>query len=186
MISAPRAAALAVALLAALSGLGAGCATPPAPLPAVAPAADEDESTGPPFLVQAAMWIPNRVLDALEIVRLGVGVGPGIGVDLRATELGQLSAMSGFGAGIGWQGRWHPPVLLDSRAFVAAGPLTIGATSSNPLTSWRRTFWELRVEAHAAIALAEVAVDLAEVWDFLAGIVFVDPARDDILGPHWL
>ncbi len=178
--------ARAAALVAALCVVAAGCASPPPAAPATRAALDDDESSGPPFLVQAAMWIPNRVLDALEIVRVGVGVGPGIGVDLRATELAQLSAMSGFGAGIGWQGRWHPPVLLDSRAFVAVGPLTIGATSSNPLTAWKRTFWEVRVEAHAALVLAEVAVDFAEVWDFLAGIVFVDPAHDDILGPHWL
>jgi hypothetical protein len=158
-----------------------GCRTTAPP-----PSAPMEDVVGePPIIVQVAMWPVNRVLDVLDIVRFGVGVGPGIGADLRVTGTGQLSAMFGLAAGVGWQGRWNNPILLDSRSFAAAGPVTVGATAVNPLASWPRTFWEIRAEVHAALVLGMVAVDLFEIYDFAVGILFFDPSEDDILGPHW-
>lgn len=147
---------------------------------------DDDEGGGPPILVQVLMWAPNRVLDALEMVRFGVGVGPGIGVDVRVTEFAQASAMTGSGVGVGWQGRFSSPVLVDTWAFVAAGPVTLGSTGVDPLLAWRRTFWEIRAGAHVALVFANAVVDLAEIHDFLLGILFFDPMHDDILGPYWI
>jgi len=173
---------LLVVLIELLLAGAMGCRTAAPP-----PAAPVEDLVGePPVVVQVAMWPVNRVLDLLEIVRFGLGVGPGIGADLRVTGAGQLAAMTGLAAGLGWQGRWRSPVLLDSRSFVAGGPVTLGATGVNPAFAWPRTFWEIRAEVHAALVLGLVAVDLFEVYDFAAGVLFFDPAEDDILGPHWL
>ena len=38
------------------------------------------------------LYLPNRILDLLEVVLLGVHVGPGIGLDLRVTRFIQLAA----------------------------------------------------------------------------------------------
>ena len=53
---------------------------------AVKPVDDEKEDKGRPVIIDILLYVPNRVLDALDIVRAGVSVGPGIGVDLTATE----------------------------------------------------------------------------------------------------
>ena len=159
---------------------GCGSISSPSPLVEV-----EDVVGEPPVILQVVMWIPNRILDALDIVRFGVGAGPGMGVDVRATRLAQVSAMSGMAIGLGWQGHWNSPVMTDTRMFLAAGPVTLGSTSLNPVFGWQRTDWEIRAEVHAAIVLAEAAVDLYQVFDFMVGILFFDPGEDDILGPHW-
>jgi hypothetical protein len=140
----------------------------------------------PPIVVQVVMWPVNRVLDVVDIVRFGVGVGPGVGVDLRATQMGQASAMWGFVAGVGWQGRYNSPLVVDSRSFAAIGAVTVGSTGIAPVFHWPRTFWEIRAEAHALLVLGQVAVDLFEIFDFAAGILFFDPSHDDVFGPHWI
>ena len=174
-----RSCSLFLGLILLVSG-GCGTLRPPAPAP------HREEVIGePPELVQVAMWAPNRVMDALDIVRFGGGVGPGIGVDIRATRLAQVSALSGLAFGVGWQGRWNSPVLSDTRGFLSAGPVTLGSTSLNKLLSWQRTDWEIRAEAHAGLVLAQAAVDLYQVYDFAVGLLFYDPGEDDILGPHW-
>lgn len=52
---------------------------------AVAAKAPADE--GHSILHKVALYIPNRVLDLLDIIRLRVRVGPGIAADARVTKL---------------------------------------------------------------------------------------------------
>jgi hypothetical protein len=54
--------------------------------------AEEEQDTGRGLGWRLLWYIPNRISDALDIVRLRIRFGPGIAIDARATELVDLYA----------------------------------------------------------------------------------------------
>jgi len=124
----------------------------------------------------ALMYLPNRILDLLEIVRFGYGVGPGFGFDIRITKYGQLAAEVGLDAGIGWEGRLHKPFRYGKSATAAIGPLR---TSIGDGETWKKSDFEIYVEYHALLDVIHITIDFAEIYDFFAGLLTFDPLNDD-------
>jgi hypothetical protein len=167
----------------------AGCATsepaqdePPAesqtPAPAEPPEVDEeDEDEGHGFFVGLLLYIPNRILDLGDIPNVGVEVGPGMGIDLRATEYGQLALLSRISAGIGFQGFRHLPIKLGADAALGVGFL--GGTGSGGL-GWKYSKWDFLVDVQVILVGAHVAIDPVAIFDFVVGFVGFDPSDDDL------
>jgi hypothetical protein len=130
-------------------------------------------------LINVLMYIPNRVFDAMDMVRLRLRVGPGISAGVRATRpvSGYLGMHTTFYVGLpGPRGRKKIP-------WPIGGDVGVGAQASIADLSERTTYYDpLEVGAEAQILLfgANVGVGVFEIVDFIAGFAFIDLAGDDI------
>lgn len=140
---------------------------------------EEEEAprrSGRPFLIGVLLYLPNRVLDLLDVARAGVEVGPGVGLDLTATEYLRLGLMARTSAGVGYETLRHLPVKAAGETYLDVGPLGINPAFPLP---WYRNTWDLRVEAHVLLVGAHVAVNPAEIADAILGLTTFDLMDDD-------
>ncbi len=159
----------------------AGCAstTFDGPPPPVAQASgggggsDEDSSAATTVL----LYIPNRVLDACDMVRFGVSVGPGFGVEAQATEFLQAKLLSALTVGVGFQTLRHLPLHVGPEASLAAGP--VGGSTDAGILSWYRSPSDFRFGFHLFVIGFHVAVDPLEIVDLPLGVFTIDVADDD-------
>ena len=129
------------------------------------------------FWTEAALYVPNRALDFGDIARAGVDVGPGFGVDVRATKFGKAALMSRLSAGIGPQSFRHLPVHVGVENYIAAGPVELSPSAG---IDWPHETFDLRVELHALLIGAHAAINLGGIVDFLLGFIGLDPSDDDL------
>jgi hypothetical protein len=137
----------------------------------------EEEEEERSIFVDILLYVPNRVLDVLDIVRAGVSVGPGIGVDLTATEALNVTLMTRASVGLGYQTLRHSPIEAASYAMIGVGPLEADAEAG---LEWYRSPGDIRVEFHVLLVGAHVAVEAFEIFDLAAGFIFLDPKEDDL------
>jgi hypothetical protein len=131
-------------------------------------------------MMKILLYIPNRVADLAEIVRFGVNIGPGIGIDAEATGAFRAAAMTRASAGLGYQGLRHSPISMGTETYVAVGPFEPDIPLMPDLTKeWYRSKADLRIEPHLVIVGAHGAIDLWAIADFFAGILTIDPEEDD-------
>ena len=128
-------------------------------------------------LKTAALYIPNRVIDLLDIVHVGYGLGPGFGVDIHLTRYGRLCAVAGVDVGIAWLGRHTNPFQYGPHARAAAGPAQ--APKELPKRVWHWPQWDVGVYYHALLDQAYVAIAPDEIVDFFAGLATMDLKEDD-------
>lgn len=143
------------------------------------PASKSEEKEGHSITHKILYYPLNRVLDVLDILRLNVGVGPGFGVNLRATKLAQVGVenyftfRAGLGKGSGLLFPRYGLLYEESEVFTAGvGPLYTGGH--------QRGFTEVGATIHLAVIGIDVAVDLSEIVDLLGGFIFLDPKGDDL------
>jgi hypothetical protein len=170
----------AAALLLAPSTASAGgerihrIAAPPMPPQQMMPAAPAEKCYNAWDVV--LYYIPNRVLDFIDIGRLNLGVGCGFGFNVRATELAEI----GFGqyetTRFGMKGRVLPVYEenIDEAGFAFLGYVN-GCLQRDPT--------EVGADLHVGVIGAQAAVSLAEAADFLVGFILIDLQHDD-LGPN--
>lgn len=170
---------LIVSLLVVVGALG--CAEQP--VQAASPSqqnatADTGNSLGHKLL----LYVPNRVLDALDIVRLRARVGPGLAVGVRATKV--ASAYIGSYAAIyaGLPGpRLRPtvklPVGLESYSGVDVS--LAEATVSGGIGP-DYSFTEFGLSVHLLLLGLDVGLDPWEVVDLVTGLVLIDLRGDDL------
>ncbi len=127
-------------------------------------------------------YLPNRVLDVVDLFRFRLKVGPGAAVSARATEVVSVYAGSYQAFYVGLPGPRHPyqwrlPVGREQYKGISVG--TVDATDENPYEpDYTRSEFDLGL--YALIAGAEVGTDPVEWWDLVAGLVMADPRRDDL------
>jgi hypothetical protein len=138
---------------------------------------EEDVKEDRSIFVDILLYVPNRVLDALDIVRFGVSAGLGIGVDLTATEYLNVTLMTRASVGVGYQTLRHLPIEAASYAMVGAGPLQADAEVG---FDWHRSPGDIRVELFVLVVGAHVCVEAFEIFDLAAGFLFFDPMEDDL------
>ncbi len=140
--------------------------------------ADGEHSFGHRLL----LWIPNRVFDVLDIVRMRVRVGPGFSASVRATELadvalgGHATVFAGLpGPRNGPQIPW--PVGLETYAGLEVSIADIGSEDDRHGPQ----YGPLEVGAGVQLLLLglDLGVDPFDALDLLAGIGFLDPKGDD-------
>lgn len=127
------------------------------------------------LLVSGLLYIPNRVLDILDIFRVDVGVGPSVGAVARVTKYGQVGArlMMPVSARVGLRGR-KVPVFIEHTSEMGVGPLY--------LDSAQREVTPLEVGAGVDLILfgAYVGISIDSIFDALTGFVGFDISEDDL------
>lgn len=158
-----------------------GCASArPGPEPdrsiPVLPDAAEDEDEGRSLLTSALLYVPNRVFDVFDIVRVGVDVGPGFGGSAQVTTAARAAYLNRLSVGVGLQTLRHLPVKAAADVELGAGPV---GGSASPGLGWYRSPADIRVEVHPLLAGAHVAVEPLEITDLVLGFLGFDLSDDD-------
>lgn len=147
------------------------------------------------------LYVPNRLLDILDIFKASVGAGPGFGLEVYATENAWLSyetyrswrlALDGRASGVYEEGHfreWHLGsrvgeekvagriplwALADMRPYEA--PLRPGVPAVPEVP---RNAWDVGLRAHLALIGAEVLIRPYEFVDFIVGLWGDDISKDD-------
>lgn len=131
-----------------------------------------------PWYKIVAMYPANRILDAMDVVRVSVSTGPGAGINVRTTNLGVTAGAGNYSATcFGMRGRIMPAFeeSVQESGFAVAGNVC-GNLQSDPT--------EIGATAHALVGL-NVAASTSEALDFLAGIVCIDLQGDDLTPSPW-
>ena len=127
-------------------------------------------------------YVPNRVFDLMDILRLRVRVGPGISAGVRATR--PLSAYLGLHSTffIGLPGpretkRIPWPLGLDLRAGAQASiaDASSGTPYYDPL--------EVGFEVQPLLVGVNVGIGVFEIFDFFTGLICIDLQGDDFGKP---
>ncbi len=133
-------------------------------------------------LHKVVMYIPNRILDVFDVVRLRVRLGPGVAVDARATKV--ASAFLGTYASVyiglpGPRNRPMPKLPIGFESRNGAQASVIDATVEGGIGPDYGPA-EIGVGVQALIAGVDVGVEPLEFVDLLAGFFFIDLRNDDL------
>lgn len=154
------------------------------------------------------LYLPDRVLDLLDLVSFDVHVGPGLYANLHATRALQLGAGLRSTAGLGWHDHRSLGLLARSESGLALGPLgaqtyagTLVGTSGVRSTAdglaplygpGDAVYQELQDywAVGSSVTLGLVGVDLelhpVELVDLLLGLAAVDLLHDDFAATRGL
>ena len=127
------------------------------------------------------MYVPNRVLDLVDIFRVRLRAGPGLGVHVQATELLSFYGGSYRSVYVGLPG---PRESSELRPFAGRedwkGLLLVGvdATDDTPHHPGYANS-EFNAGIHLLLVGAEVGFDPVQFGDFLVGLIGRDPRGDD-------
>lgn len=130
----------------------------------------EESSTGRKIL----LWLPNRIMDFLDIFRVDLGVGPAAGGVVRVTKYAQAGyrQMLPMSARVGLMGR-QSPVMLETSNEIGVGPVFIQNSKRNVCAG------EVGIGLDLLVAGGYAGICFDEVVDFFGGIFTLDPKDDD-------
>ncbi len=125
-------------------------------------------------------YLPNRLFDLCDIVRLHARVGTGFAVGARVTRALPVFVGDFRAVWVGLPGPRGRPVLplpagAEGQKGLEVGPAQLGSGSKAP----EYGVGEIGAGVMIYFVGVEVGVDLYEVADFLAGLAVVDFAHDD-------
>ncbi|MCB1180348.1 MAG: hypothetical protein KDK36_22400 [Leptospiraceae bacterium] len=154
-----------------------------------------------PTTGELIMWyIPDRILDAIEMVDFWLNIGPQIGFGAKATSALQAEAFAGayIGAGIGQkkmlgiktEGRSailigpfgplaHAGSSVGTGGFQFGGDFEYFHTPSKPLYQDLKDYWALGFRVGVGFWGVEFEYHPIEIVDFIGGIFLFDPLNDD-------
>ena len=120
------------------------------------------------------MYLPNRLIDFVDIFRVDVGAGPATGVVVRLTKWGQVGyrTMAPASLRVGIRGR-EIPVFVERSSEFGVGPAFLQSHDREVTTL------EFGAGADLFLAGAYVGVSVDEFFDFLGGWVGIDFKNDD-------
>ena len=127
------------------------------------------------------LYIPNRLLDIFDMARVRVRLGPGLAVDVRATEYADVFLGTYASVYVGLPGPRmrkmpHLPFGVETLSGVEVSVADLSAgLGLGP--DYSRT--EIGLGVQALIVGADVGVDPMEILDFLGGFFLWDPRHDD-------
>lgn len=128
-----------------------------------------------PWWGRALLWLPNRVLDLIDVFRVDVGAGPSFGAVARVTKYGQVGyrVMSPASLRVGDFGR-RSPVMLESSNEFGIGPAFVQSKDRDVCTG--------EIGAGVDLFLFGIygGICVEELADFVAGIFFIDLRDDDL------
>lgn len=136
---------------------------------------DTDEGSKPDIFKQIVLYLPNRVIDFVDIWRLNAGVGLGFGLNIRPTKGLQAGVCVYDSVRVGLRGRrfpiWHE--WACEWGFSAM-------YYEHPQSEVERGFYEFGGTIHLGLIGLDAAFDIEEVLDFGSGFILYDPADDDL------
>ncbi len=144
--------------------------------------ADGEAAEGHSTLHTVLLYLPDRLFDLMDVVRLRLRVGPGVAAGIRVTEYADAFAGTYGAIFVGIPGPRGEPAInwpfgLESKSGVEAS--VADATTDLGADPGYGTL-EIGVSLHAVILGVDVGLDPWEAVDFLAGILTFDPATDDL------
>ena len=126
-------------------------------------------------------YLPNRVLDLLDVVRARVRIGPGLAVGVRATEWARvfIGGYTTVYVGLpGPRGRPELPRLLGREVETGARLLITGDTTQGENSPGYAPD-EFGAGAQLGIVGADAGVSPVELLDLLGGFFLIDIRGDD-------
>lgn len=142
----------------------------------------ETEKNAAPGWVSKTLWyVPNRVMDLLDVFRMRVRVGPGWAVGARITDdfafYGGSYESVYFGLPGPRKGKVFPSFVgrEDARGLVLVG---VDATD-DMIYSPNYAYSEIGLSAHVLLLGIDAGFSPAEFLDFLTGWVGIDRQKDD-------
>lgn len=143
----------------------------------------EEKGGSVDYIWQTVMYLPNRVFDALDIVRARVRVGPGTTASARATKLANVSAGSHMTVFVGLPGPRNKPVLnlpvgIENFVGVEASVINLSNNNNSPFSP---TYGVGECGAGFQFVLLglDIGIDPLEAGDFILGIFTIDLKEDD-------
>lgn len=130
---------------------------------------------GTPWWAEVLLYIPNRVLDLIDVFRVDVGVGASVGAVVRVTEYAQVGyrQMLPVSLRVGDFGRQFP-VVVESSNEIGISPAFKQSSDRDICTA------ELGLGLDVLILGGYGGVCLDELADFIGGIFLVDFKGDDL------
>ena len=130
---------------------------------------------GTPWWAEVLLYIPNRLLDIIDIFRVDVGVGASIGGVVRVTEYAQLGyrQMMPVSLRVGDFGRQFP-VMVESSNEIGISPAFKQSADRDVCEA------EIGLGLDVLLLGAYGGVCLDEVADFVGGIFLIDFKGDDL------
>lgn len=121
------------------------------------------------------LYLPNRFLDLIDILKIDIGVGPSFGGVLRLTKYGQVGyrTFSPASIRVGLRGR-ELPVFMENESEFGIGPAFVQSSKRNVGES------EVGAGLDLLIVGAYLGIDFIEIADFVTGIFTVDLKGDDL------
>ncbi len=154
------------------------------------------------FLGRILLYVPNRILDILDIFTVEGGLSYGVGAGVKATEYVSAGGQFTLGEAVLGLNRRHlssratidnyvelfpaeARFLIESRAYTGgAYGLLYGNTGiKNPedkIFQRARDFWSIGAHAQMFLLAANAEIHPVEIFDFFAGLIFFDPLRDGL------
>ncbi|HTO69961.1 MAG TPA: hypothetical protein VMR31_08890 [Myxococcota bacterium] len=131
-------------------------------------------------LHKVLLYLPDRVFDLLDVVRMQVRAGPGWALGARITRSAPLFVGDYTASWVGLPGPRGRPTLplpfgVATQSGFALGPATSFDGGQGP--AYGRG--ELGAVAHVYMLGFDVGFDFFELADFFAGFAGVDLAHDD-------
>jgi hypothetical protein len=121
----------------------------------------------------AAYYIPNRLLDALDIFKLTGSGGVGTAVDFRFTRIFEIGFSDYDIVRVGLNGRGSP-VYQEK---LSEGSMTLLGFTSGLAT---RDPYEIGTTLHFMIGGVELAANARSLLDFIGGFLLLDLEDDDL------
>jgi len=123
-------------------------------------------------------YLPNRIFDMLDIIRLRLRVGPGVSVGARVTKLTNVfvGAHSSVFAGVyGPRGEALIPWPIGVENHAGADVSLVDASASGPYIGPLET----GLEFQAGIIGISFGICPYEMLDLVTGLFFIDLQKDD-------
>jgi hypothetical protein len=127
------------------------------------------------FFVSALLYIPNRVLDILDIFRFDVGVGPAVGAVVRVTPHAQagMRLLMPVSLRAGLRGR-KSPVFVEHTSEMGVGPLYLDSAQREP------TPLEIGAGVDLFLVGFYLGISVDSIFDAVLGFVGIDISDDDL------
>ena len=147
-----------------------------------APPVEDETAAGHSLGHRLLFYIPNRLLDVIDVFRIRGRIGPGLAVDVRATDYFSVFAGRYSSAYLGLPGprhpnKWRSPFGIEEwRGIYFLGVDATDDTDYGPDYSPA----EVNLGAQVLIVGVDLGFEPVELGDFLAGLIFRDPVGDDL------
>lgn len=130
---------------------------------------------GSPWWSEVLLYIPNRILDLIDVFRVDVGVGASVGAVVRVTEYAQVGyrQMAPVSLRVGDFGRQFP-VLVETSNEIGVSPAFKQSADREVCKA------EVGLGGDLLIVGAYGGICLDELADFVGGLFLIDFKDDDM------
>jgi len=133
----------------------------------------KSEEPEPSILRQTLLWLPNRILDLIDVFKIDAGVGPALGGVVRVTKYAQagIRTIAPMSVRVGLMGR-QAPFMIETSSEIGISPAFSQSDQRNVCPGEFGLGLDLGVSLYAGVCVDEAV-------DFLSGLFLVDIKNDD-------